>query len=114
MATKWKCHFPDGEFGASTKYAEDAAAIVALWGAGATVKWDHRLVVWTEGKEEISAAESYDRATAIMMARRAKYEREAEERRQAQLAQLRAEMAATKTEIFVETLPSGRMRIVEG
>ncbi len=64
---KWKV-YRGGEYIGSTKYAEDAAALVCLspWGV---VKYDHRIVVWQEGSEEITAAESYDLAADIMRGR---------------------------------------------
>lgn len=39
------------EYVASCKYLEDAAAIVALYGDGAQIRWLHRAknVLWTEG-----------------------------------------------------------------
>ncbi len=52
------------------KAREDAAAMVAILGHGSTVRYDHRLIVWTEGSEEFSASESYDRAGEVMEQRR--------------------------------------------
>jgi hypothetical protein len=56
------------EYIGSLKYAEDAAALVALNSDG-IVKYDHRDVVWNEGHEEFPAGESYDRAADVMYER---------------------------------------------
>jgi len=56
----WKVYGPNGEFEASTKRPETAAAIVALLGDGSIIKWRHKLVVWREGLEDQAAADSYD------------------------------------------------------
>lgn len=53
------------EYIGCTKYAEDAAALVAL-GGDCLIKYDHRTVVWKEGAEPFSAGESYDRAADWM------------------------------------------------
>ena len=60
---KWKI-YRDGEYVAACKYAEDAAALVAM--SGGVVKRGHSLIVWREGHEEFEAGESYDRAAEIM------------------------------------------------
>ena len=57
--------YRNGEYIAACRYGEDAAALVALTGDG-TVRYGHRLVVWTEGQESFPAGESYDGAAAIM------------------------------------------------
>lgn len=51
---------------AMTRYGEDAAAMVAVFGDGSTVRDRRGNIVWTEGKEEIAAGDSYDRAAVIM------------------------------------------------
>lgn len=63
---KWKV-YRNGEYIASCKYADDAAALVSL--GGGIVKHDHSLVVWNEGAESFSAGESYDGAAKIMQDR---------------------------------------------
>lgn len=55
-----KVYSREGEYLAAFKYAEDAAALVALRGSGATIRRGHRRVVWTEGMESQPAIESYD------------------------------------------------------
>jgi hypothetical protein len=49
-------------------YAEDAARFVGGQD-GYTVTGRRGLVLWTEGEEELSAFESYDRAASIMLDR---------------------------------------------
>ncbi len=63
----------DGVHVASLRYAEDAAAMVALYGKGTRVRFLHDVTVWREGKEEIEAGSSYDAAAAIMRERVAEY-----------------------------------------
>ena len=56
------------EYVAACKYPEDAAAIVAAYGEGATIRFGHRAkdTVWREGKEDQSAGDSYDFAAAVV------------------------------------------------
>jgi hypothetical protein len=81
LRPKWKVYRHGGEYVAGCKYAEDAAALVAIQGHGARVKLDHKLTVWHEGHETHSAGEAYTGA-AITMHRRAKkhYEKTQAER----------------------------------
>jgi hypothetical protein len=58
----------DGETRGRIVYAEDAAAFVAILGQGAKVYSNGRLV-WSEGEEAQSAAESYDVASEVMRSR---------------------------------------------
>ena len=64
MATspRFKIFDADGEYQASTKRAEEAAAVVVLLGTGATIRDGHsqKNTVWTEGSEMQPAGESYD------------------------------------------------------
>lgn len=68
-----KVHNPQGEYIASCKHYEDAACLAGLYGEGATIRHADLArkdaVIWREGKERISAAESYDEAAAIMLDR---------------------------------------------
>lgn len=57
---KWKVYTVYGEYMGSCKEPEAAAALVAFYGTGATIRYDHKRVVWTEGQEECRATESYD------------------------------------------------------
>lgn len=66
-----KIYHPHHGYIGCVKFGEDAAALVALNGDGATIRDGHskKDTVWTEGAEEFSAAESYDRAAAVIAAR---------------------------------------------
>ncbi len=66
---KFKVYNPSGEYIGCVKYAEDAAALVALYGDGAKVKYQHSKVLWHEGQESIGAGESYDEAGTIIRTR---------------------------------------------
>ena len=63
---KFKIYTASGEYVAATKYAEDAAVLIAVQGNGATVRLNHRRKLWTEGTESLSAAESYDYAASVI------------------------------------------------
>jgi hypothetical protein len=56
----FKVFNPEGVYIGSTKFASDAAVLVSVQGDGAKVKYQHQHTVWTEGSENIKAAESYD------------------------------------------------------
>jgi hypothetical protein len=55
---KWKV-YRGTEYVASCKYIEDAAAICAMSGDGATIRNGHTVIVWREGIDG-SAGDSYD------------------------------------------------------
>ena len=57
---QFKVYDDRGEYRAAFKYLEDAASLVALLAEGTTIRYGHRKVLWTEGSESQSAAESYD------------------------------------------------------
>jgi hypothetical protein len=59
---KLKIYSASGEYLASCKYGEDAAALVAVLGDGTTIRYGYsrQNIVWTEGKETQPAGESYD------------------------------------------------------
>ena len=65
---RFKIYSPLNAYVASCKHVEDAAALVALYGDGATIRDGaaSRRTVWTEGRETISAAESYDTVARIV------------------------------------------------
>lgn len=59
--------YRNGEYIGCAKYAEDAAALVGV--GGDIIKVDHRHIVWREGAEAFSAADSYDEAAAVIFQR---------------------------------------------
>lgn len=58
--------YRDKEYVGCCKYAEDAAALVAV--SGGEVRWGHSSawVLWREGQEGFPAGESYDSAAQMM------------------------------------------------
>ena len=58
-APRYKVYSAAGIYVAACKFAEDAAAVVASY-EGGTIRDGHRTVVWHEGQETESAANSYD------------------------------------------------------
>lgn len=68
-APQFKVYDGSGEYQAATKRAEEAALVVGFLGEGATVRWQHSLIVWREGAEEVSAAESIDIAAGLILDR---------------------------------------------
>ena len=66
---EFKVYSPQGEYVASCKFAEDAAAVVALHGTGAKIKHYHKQVLWHEGAEDQEAGESFDHVALACWAR---------------------------------------------
>lgn len=64
----WKIYDADGNYMAATRYGEDAANIVGNMDGG-KVKHASYGVVWNEGREEFSAAESWDGCREVMWER---------------------------------------------
>ena len=56
---RWKVYDAENVYQASCKEPEAAAAIVGLYGDGATIRDGHTRVVWREGADGYGA-ESYD------------------------------------------------------
>jgi len=88
-ALVWKV-YKGKELLASTKYAEEAAAVVALAGEGGTIKREGA-VMWREYKDGY-AANSYDEVAQTMAVRWA-------ERNQRKLDEWRAHQAAYVQEV---------------
>ena len=65
----YKIYRQGGEYVASCKYAEDAAAVVSIWGKGAFIKFQHRVRVWTEGAEDFPAGGNNAAAASVMRKR---------------------------------------------
>lgn len=62
---QWKVYTPQGEYVASTKHTEGASLLMSLYGNGATIRFDHRKIVWTEGVDG-NASQSYDYTAMII------------------------------------------------
>jgi len=56
------------KYQAACKEAEAAACLAALYGHGATVRYQHSNILWTEGVDG-AASESYDSAARTMLTR---------------------------------------------
>lgn len=67
----WNVYNPAGRKVAALLFAEDAAALVALYGDGATIRTRPDRVLWTEGGEDQPAGESYDHARDVVHERHA-------------------------------------------
>ena len=65
----WKVYSAEREYRAACKAVEEAARLVAFLGDGATIRAEHTLILWTEGAEGQSAAESYDHVAEVVHAR---------------------------------------------
>ncbi len=68
-APKYKIYSAEKEYVACCKRPDDAGAIVALYGDGATIRLGHNTVLWCEGNESQPAGESYDYVAEICWAR---------------------------------------------
>ena len=66
----FKVYF-EKEYIAACKHVEDAAALVAFRGKGATIRHGHKVssIVWTEGSESQPAGESYDHVVEVVQQR---------------------------------------------
>ena len=63
---RWKV-YRDGVYVASCKYAEDAAAIIGMSNCGDIRDGRNALkIVWREGREAFSAADSYDQVAKVV------------------------------------------------
>lgn len=66
----WKVYSPSGTYVGATYLAEDAGALVAAYGEGATIRWGHSKarLVWTDGVDGY-AGDSYDVVGVLCNAR---------------------------------------------
>jgi len=72
----WKVYDKNGKYIAACKEPSDAAALVALYGNGATLRYGHRLILWTEGAESQNANNSYDYVAVTVQDRLYKWQLE--------------------------------------
>jgi len=106
MATspEFKIYGPGGEYEAACKHAETAAAICALLGNGTKIRWCHRHILWTEGKDGL-AGESYGVVAHTVHARIAQINQAAYDRAHKKTQALAAKQTA-------ETRDAGEWREV--
>lgn len=69
-APDYKIYDADGTYQAAVKELEAGAALVAFYGDGAELRYDHSFVLWKEGAEIQAAAESYDVVAETALRRR--------------------------------------------
>lgn len=81
----WKVYDSNGTYQASCKEPELAGLCMSFYGEGSTIRYNHKLIVWTEGQEECAGHESYDTVAQMCYARR---DAEAEKKRAANQAYL--------------------------
>jgi hypothetical protein len=65
---QWKVYDAKNKYVASTKDTEGASLLMSLYGVGATIRYDHRQIVWTEGVDG-NASSSYDDTTKVITER---------------------------------------------
>lgn len=63
---KWKVYDADGRYQAAMKEPEAALVIVEFYGDGATVRYDHSVIVWRQG---VDSRDSYEEGNEIMASR---------------------------------------------
>lgn len=70
-APRFKVYSADGEYLAATKRPEEAAAVVAMLGVGATIRSGHakKDIVWHEGRECQGAGDSFDHVAVVVYER---------------------------------------------
>jgi hypothetical protein len=73
---EWKVYDAGGTYQAACKEPEAAGAVVALYGHGATIRWQHSLIVWREGSERTSADDSYDYVANMVRTRVVDHQRQ--------------------------------------
>ena len=82
---KFKVFNPSGKYVAACKFAEDAAAVVAVYGAGASIRFLHNKkdTLWTDGVDG-SAGDSFDACAVLcnerLAAKQAKWKADYEAR----------------------------------
>ncbi len=65
----WKVYNAQSEYVGSAKYPELCAAMIVSLGDGATIRYGHQFIAWTEGKEKTPANESFDNVAEVCYTR---------------------------------------------
>lgn len=65
----YKVYDADGNYQAACRDTYLSAACIVVLGTGATIRYDHSVVVWTEGAEAIEAGESFDTVAEVVAGR---------------------------------------------
>lgn len=66
---QWKVFDSNGQYQAACKEPEGAAVLVTFYGEGATIRFGHKRILWTEGQDG-NAADSYDDTALTLYERR--------------------------------------------
>ncbi len=61
---QWKVYTAEREYIAACKHVEDAAALLAIQEDGATIRYGHNVIAWTQGADG-DAGESYDAVASL-------------------------------------------------
>lgn len=64
-APAYKVYDAQGTYQAACKEIAAAAVLMGFYGCGATIRLEHRIVLWTEGAEGQPAGESYDHVAEV-------------------------------------------------
>jgi hypothetical protein len=62
---KWKVYDANNTYVASVRDTEGASLLMDLYGNGSTIRLDHKMIVWTEGKDGRASLSYDDTATKI-------------------------------------------------
>lgn len=65
----WKVYDTYDHYQAACKEPEAALALAQFYGDGATIRFGHIFIVWTEGMETHPANDSYESAVVLMWTR---------------------------------------------
>ena len=63
---QFKIYNEEGEYIGALKYAVDAARLIGTMPNGTSIRYGHRHIVWTEGKEEVAAYRNLMQVTQII------------------------------------------------
>ncbi len=66
---QWKVYDTHGSYEGCAWSIELAGAMVSFLGEGATIRYEHRITVWTEGQEGQPASGSYDHVGEVAHSR---------------------------------------------
>ena len=61
----WKVYDQAGKYRAACKDIEAAASLMGFYGYGATIRHDHKLIVWVQSPDEDATAVGYDEVIRI-------------------------------------------------
>lgn len=74
-APQWKVYDASGVYQAACKEIEAAACLVSLYGNGATIRRNHKQILFTEGGDANAAVYGYDSVSEMVYRRLEAYRR---------------------------------------